>query len=88
MARYTRKSLEADVVELNEKLTKIYGADAGMYADKKSLLFLQVGARNGYTAVDLVTVKDNGRSSVWSTLQCGTPRECLERAQDFVLNQL
>ena len=75
--KYTHKSLCADLLALNAKLEKA-GHD----------LRLVDGHRYGYSAVDLATVDDVKRHCCHRMLYGGTPRECLAKAQAYVLQQL
>ena len=75
--KYTHKSLCADLLVLNAKLEKA-GHD----------LRLVDGHRYGYSAVDLATVDDVKRHCTQRMLYGGTPRECLAKAQAYVLQQI
>lgn len=72
MTRYTIKSLNADLQEINAEL-----AGTGIYLAAKS--------RNGYTGLDEYEDKNNtgtGGRCIRS-LHCGTPRECLKAALEY-----
>lgn len=72
--RYTGKSLEADLVKLNAKL-----------AEAKHDLQFVVGYRYNYTAVDLATSEQAARHCTQRTLECGTPRECLNACNAYIV---
>ena len=75
--KYTHKSLCADLLALNAKLEKAGHA-----------LRLVGGRRYGYSAVDLATEKQAKRHCTHRGLCLGTPRECLAKAQAYVLQQI
>ncbi len=75
--KYTHKSLCADLLALNAKLEKAGHA-----------LRLVGGHRYGYSAVDLAT-EDEAKSHCCQRMLCGgTPRECLAKAQAYVLQEV
>lgn len=75
MTRYTSTALEIDVKALNLKLEK-----------HKHHLRFQVGGRNGYTAIDLCDPEIMcSCGGLESTLQCGTPRECLFACHQYIV---
>ena len=71
--RYTYKQLEKDLVTLNEKLTRA----------NHEYRFV-IGARYGYTAIDLATPEQEKRFCVSRMLDCGTPRECLSACHQYI----
>lgn len=84
MRYYTRDALRGDLVALNMKL----GATG-------SFVQLDVEGRNGYTAVDItreVTSFPNGGCEMKvvheGTLATGTPRECLNAINAFIVSQI
>lgn len=83
--RYTNNQLSADLELLNEKLERLYQLNSDFYPDKAALLYFVVGQRNGYSAVDLATKEDIERHCTFRNLECGTPRECLDAAQTWLI---
>lgn len=77
MSRYTGKSLEKDVQEINAKLEKL-----------NSPLRCVVGYRYNYTAIDLATPEQMARHCCQRNLETGTPRECLAAANAFVASHV
>jgi len=77
MKRYTHKALESDVEILNAKL-----------AEKGHEMRLMVGARNGYSAIDLATVEQLARHCCQRMLEAGTPRECLSACHEYMVHSL
>lgn len=73
MKRYTHKSLQADVAELNEKL-----------AEKGHEYRFMVGGRYNYSAIDLATVEQLERHCCQRNLTLGTPRECLAECHAYM----
>jgi hypothetical protein len=73
MKRYTGKSLEADLVSLNQTLERI-----------GSEMRLVIGYRYGYTAVDIATVEQLKVHCQQRNLETGTPKECLNACNAFV----
>ena len=71
--RYTGKSLEHDVEQMNKQLE----------VAKNDFRFV-VGYRYNYTAIDLATPEQVKRHCCHSTLQCGTPRECLAACHEYM----
>lgn len=76
MKRITYKALEADCTQLNAQMK-----DAGIN------WLLIPGQRNGYTAVDIATPEQRETGAVQRNLECGSPRECLAAAHQFVNQQ-
>jgi hypothetical protein len=76
-SRYTYKKLEQDVAELNKQL-EAHGA----------ALRMDVGSRNGYTAIDLATPEQLSRYCCQRMLIGGTPKECIAEANAYVLTQI
>jgi len=68
--RYTIKALRLDLEKYNASLAK-YGHTYSLKAE----------ARNGYTGLDLYEGDKCLRN-----LECGTPRECLNGARDFIID--
>lgn len=77
MKRYTHKALTADVEILNAKLS-----------EKGHDMRFSVGARYGYSAIDLATVEQMARHCCQRMLDCGTPRECLNACHSYMANNL
>lgn len=77
MKRYTHKALTADVETLNAKL-----------AEKSHDMRFMVGARYGYSAIDLATVEQLARHCCQRMLEGGTPRECLAACHKYMANNL
>ncbi len=73
MKRYTSKSLEADLVGLNSRLEQIDHKYRFVY-----------GSRYNYSAIDLATPENAARYCINSTLQTGTPRECLSACHAYI----
>lgn len=71
--RYTGKSLEADVIRFNQQLEE--RGDANRFV---------VGYRYNYTAIDLATPEQLARHCCGRTLECGTPRECLNACYRYL----
>lgn len=71
--RYTAKQLEADLVELNEKLVKC----------NHQYRFV-IGGRYGYTAIDLATPEQAEHGCCQRMLIGGTPRECLNECYAYI----
>jgi hypothetical protein len=74
--RYTGKSLETDVADINLQLEAL-----------GSEWRLSVGYRNGYTAVDKCTVEQLARHCCQCCLEAGTPRECKAASDRLLLNE-
>ena len=73
MKRYTGKSLENDIAEINKRLESAghpYRFD--------------VGYRYGYTAVDLATPEQLARHCCSRNHETGTPRECLAAVNAYL----
>ena len=77
MKRYTHKALESDVEILNAKL-----------AEKGHNMRFMVGARYGYSAIDLATVEQLARHCCQRTLDTGTPRECLNACHEYMVHAM
>lgn len=77
MKRYTYKNLTADVEILNAKL-----------AEKGHNMRFMVGARYGYSAIDLATVEQFARHCCQRNLALGTPRECLAECHAYMIRNL
>lgn len=88
MSRYTHNNLQADIMEINFKLMRVYNNNRDMYPNQAQDLYLVVGQRNGYTALDCATKDEIARHCVYSNLTAGTPRECYNRALEFIVGQL
>lgn len=73
MKRYTGKSLEADLIGMNETLARV--GDPYRFV---------IGYRYNYTAIDLATPENAARHCTNRNLQCGTPRECLASCQAYL----
>ena len=73
MNRYTHKALTADVESLNKIL-----------AEKNHEYRFIVGARNGYSAIDLATVEQMKRHCCERMLEGGTPRECIAKCYEYM----
>lgn len=71
--RYTGKSLENDVNEINHKLDKL-----------NAPYRIDVGYRYNYTAVDLATPQQLRDHCCQRNLETGTPRECLTAALGYL----
>jgi hypothetical protein len=71
--RYTWKSLEKDIEKLNKQLE-----------ERGNKYRLVVGYRYNYTAIDLATPEQLARHCISRTLECGTPRECLNACYRFL----
>ena len=71
--RYTCKQLEKDLIALNEKLARA----------NHEYRFV-IGARYGYTAIDLATPEQEKRHCVARTLDCGTPKGCLNACYAYI----
>jgi hypothetical protein len=69
MGKYTKNQLQKDIELLNKKLERLNVPQR-----------LSCEGRNNYRAIDIYEGKTCLRN-----LACGTPRECLAAAQDFVL---
>ena len=83
--RYTNKALTEDCAELNEKLVKLYELNG---TEPNRRYFFVVGARYGWSAIDLANAEQMARHCRASNLTSGKPRDCLAAAQDFVLGQV
>ena len=83
--RYTNKALTEDCAELNEKLVKLYELNGTKPARR---YFFVVGARYGWSAIDLANAEQSARGCLTRTLTSGKPRDCLAAAQDFVLGEV
>lgn len=83
--RYTNKALTEDCAELNEKLVKLYELNG---TEPSRRYFFVVGARYGWSAIDLATDEDRARHCCARTLTSGKPRDCLAAAQDYVLGNV
>ncbi len=77
MKRYTHKNLTADVEILNAKL-----------AEKGHEMRFMIGARNGYSAIDLATVEQLARHCCQRMLIGGTPRECLAACHEYMVHSM
>lgn len=83
--RYTYNSLRSDVAAINVKLEQ-----AG------SERYLEVGQRNGYTAIDVLSQDQynyrkglsKGHSGCLSMLVGGAPKKCFHAAETFYYQQL
>ncbi len=75
--RYTGKCLEKDLERFNAQLEAV-GHD----------LRFVIGYRYNYTAVDLATPEQAAKYCTQRTLQCGTPRECLNACHAYMANVL
>jgi hypothetical protein len=75
--RYTSKSLEKDVAELNQKL-----------ATRNHEYRFVVGGRYGYTAIDLATPEQAAQHCCQRMLIGGTPRECLNECHAYIAAHL
>lgn len=73
--RYTYNNLKADVEILNAKL-----------AEKGHDMRFIIGARNGYTAIDLGTPEQIVRHCCQYMLVGGTPKECLEACHKYMVH--
>jgi len=71
-SRYTRKSLYADLKDINKGLI-----GTGYY--------LAANGRNGYTGVDeyVGDASEGTGGRCVRNIKCGTPRECLEAALEY-----
>jgi hypothetical protein len=77
MKRYSYNNLKADAEILNAKL-----------AEKGHDMRFMVGARYGYSAIDLATVEQFARHCCQRTLQTGTPRECLAACHEYMVHNM
>ena len=78
MKRYTYNNLKSDVEILNAKL-----------AEKGHNMRFMVGGRNGYTAIDLARVNEQGeKCGIQNTLETGTPRECLAACHEYMVHAM
>ena len=72
-SRYTHKDLDSALPALNEKLAKLgheYRFD--------------LGARYGYSAIDLATPEQLKAHTCYRMLHGGTPRECLAACNQYI----
>ncbi len=74
MTRYTYKSLDADLTELNKSLDKL-GAEFRP----------QIGSAYNRTHINLATPEQMARHCCHRQLYSGTPRECLAKAEAYAL---
>jgi hypothetical protein len=74
--RYTGNRLATDVAQINDSLASI-----------KSSWRLVVGYRYGHTSLDLATIQQAAEHCCQRNLECGTPRECLSKAQSFLAGE-
>jgi len=77
MKRYTYNNLTTDVEILNAKL-----------AEKGHNMRFMVGARYGYSAIDLATVEQLARHCCERNLDTGTPRECLNACHEYMVHAM
>ena len=85
VTRYTYKSLCSDVAAINAQLEQA-GSDR----------YLEVGGRNGYTAIDVLSQDQykyrkglsKGHSGCLCMLVGGSPKECFHAAETFYYQQL
>ena len=78
-ARYTVAKLEARIERINEWLES-----------DGSMIRMEVGGRNGYTAIDEYSVDADGNrigSGCNRNVGCGSPRECSEYAETAYSNE-
>lgn len=64
--RYTYKALQEDA-----KRYSAYLIESG------APFYFVAGHRNGYSAIDLFIIDDNGNKNCWRMVAGGSPRECL-----------
>ena len=76
MKRYTQKDFKEDLfyINTNDVLSGV-------------VRFAGFGARNGYSAVDEYVVASNGTIFLQRNIECGTPRECIRAARNFIYQQ-
>ncbi len=77
MKRYTHKALEADVDSLNK-----------MLEEKGHNMRFMIGARYGYSAIDLATVEQFARHCCERMLVGGTPRECIAECHKYMTHNV
>ena len=83
--RYAYKSLCSDIAAINVKLEQV-GSDR----------YLEVGKRNGYTAIDVLSQDQynyrkglfKGHSGCLRMLVGGSPKECFHAAETFYYQHL
>lgn len=73
--RFTAKDLDASIKVIN---------DDAKAAGRQT--FLKALARNGYLGLDEYELRADGSSRCIRNLECGTPRECLATAKEWLYN--